>query len=501
MAWRSVDADDSIHALPSQEPCIRRRGSCRTASAVRAAAAPMRVRTLLLLFLAAILSDSSEAQCTATNCTALPAAYPGAGNGSVFALAYAQYQVQTALNGRALKVGAFNIAPSYAPTQRGLDGFVQFNASSNLTVVTSAPYGSAVEVGPHDLVGAVPQLFSQAGSSNNLSISWYVIRLPTSLEVGDQTKQTLWALSTLGMDVVLNPISMSPGRLAYVNLMPLQNFGYQLVVPRPVAQPISQLDKWFLWTKPFSGRLWGIICASVFGGGMLMLLFDAGQGSESLDKENLGIPLETVGHSLYLSAMGQLLHESHDPASSSGRAYLLGNALSNFLLVAIYIATLTAWLSAGPRFSVPPATINDVVTQQLPLCIRNLTAQITWMSVYYPTLPSSLYVLTGTSSDSVLEGVNAGSCAAGLSTSTDLATFLSPLEDPTGRYLLQLEDQWPDPAGRRLLRHCLREHPAISAAILDVFPANQWWQLHQHIRSRIYAARERADTVRCTGCC
>jgi hypothetical protein len=394
----------------------------------------MRVRTLLLLFLAAFLSDSSEAQCTATNCTVLPAVYPGAGNGTVFALAHAQYQIQTALNGRALKVGAFSIAPSYAPTQRGLDGFVQFNPSSNFTVVTSAPYGSAVEVGPLDIVGAVPSLFSQAASSNNLSISWYVIRLPTSLEVGDQTKQTLWALNTLGMDVVLNPISMSPGRLAYLNLMPLQNFGYQLVVPRPVAQPFSQLDKWFLWTKPFSGRLWGIICASVFGGGMLMLLFDAGQGSESLDKENLGSPLETVGHSMYLSAMGQLLHESHDPASSSGRAYLLGNALSNFLLVAIYIATLTAWLSAGPRFSVPPATINDVMTQQLPLCIRNLTAQITWMSVYYPTLPSSLYVLTGTSSNSVLEGVNAGSCAAGLSTSTDLAAFLSPLEDPTGIY-------------------------------------------------------------------
>ena len=70
----------------------------------------------------------------------------------------------------------------------------------------------------------------RGAAQGGVNVTYSLVRLPTSIAASsDSALKVLYALDTLrGFDCVLSVLSLNPGRQSYMNLVPVQSFGYQV---------------------------------------------------------------------------------------------------------------------------------------------------------------------------------------------------------------------------------------------------------------------------------
>jgi hypothetical protein len=101
--------------------------------------------------------------------------------------------------------------------------------------------------------------------------------------------------------------------------------------------------------------------------------------------------------------------------------------------MSIYVANLAAVFTTGANVLQPVSGIDSFVPQDLLLCSRNLSGQLSWLAQNYPALPQNgLVVPVAVDTLTTLAALLDGACAGAVSTSADVAYALGAAGDPDG---------------------------------------------------------------------
>jgi hypothetical protein len=91
-----------------------------------------------------------------------------------------------------------------------------------------------------------------------------------------KVKLSSYVLDTLGYDCFMDGTIESFDAALYVNHLHVhQAFGYAVIAlePTPVSPPL--VETVFMWVRPFSGAVWGVIVATFFVSAVLMAWFES----------------------------------------------------------------------------------------------------------------------------------------------------------------------------------------------------------------------------------
>ena len=134
----------------------------------------------------------------------------------------------------------------------------------------------------------------------------------------------------------------------------------------------------------------------------------------------------------------------YDPESAPGRWYAAGYAVTVFVMVAAYIANSAAILSVPPVMVQSVTSINSfgdspnkfpTYGRRLVCCALNRTADLTFLSLSYPSVPVVVvddHNNVGVSA--LFPYITNGTCDGAIGTDAELAFALNEFGDPKGNW-------------------------------------------------------------------
>ena len=138
--------------------------------------------------------------------------------------------------------------------------------------------------------------------------------------------------------------------------------------------------------------------------------------------------LRAYSYAVFLVAMSVVGTNNHVPTSISGRVYTAVAAFVIWICMASYISNLASLLSARPQ-AVQTVTGFDMFNTQ-PLCVRNNSIQLHFLA---SQLPNVEFIITGPTTESMLNGVLSGLCQGGIDDELILRWTLGA-GDPAGAF-------------------------------------------------------------------
>lgn len=226
---------------------------------------------------------------------------------------------------------------------------------------------------------------AQAG----VNVTYSLVRLPTSIaSSSDSALKVLYALDTLrGFDCVLSVLSLNPGRQSYMNLVPVQSFGYQVASPprhlsaaggaagrghsvrgsrcrgrarqvvttRPVVLPQTFNQRAWQWAQPFSNSVWLTYAGSIIISSLVMYVFEVNRG-EDFDTDRIGPHPRSMNFAVLLSARLSVRPPVRLPAATSAVLSLAAPAQGPSLSGLGTRSTWPAWAQCSRRV-LPSITI------------------------------------------------------------------------------------------------------------------------------------------------
>ena len=254
---------------------------------------------------------------------------------------------------------------------------------------------------------------------------------PSLVNASDSTLKALWMINALGMDTALYGMTATPPRLQSLAFsQPFTFYSHQLVARRATVVLPSLNQKLWHWTRPFTWDMWLALVALLVLQSLTYFYYEqAGSEVDNMvhQERRRGI-VRAYSYAVFLVAMSVVGTNNHVPTSISGRVYTAVAAFVIWICMASYISNLASLLSARPT-AVQTVTGLDMFNTQ-PLCVRNNSIQLRFLATQ---LPNAQYIITGPTTESMLQGVLSGLCRGGIDDELILRWTLGA-GDPTGAF-------------------------------------------------------------------
>jgi len=178
-------------------------------------------------------------------------------------------------------------------------------------------------------------------------------------------------------------------RISFAQSAVVLSYNFQTVTFRAKFARPSTLDRIFLWTKPFTAPLWGVLAGSIVAFALAMPTFEHSRREGMF--ENLGSRLahEVYGHSLFKASMGPSQPDTFEPVTAAGRAASALHAFGLMVIVASYTASLAAEFTTAAPPVQPVRSVSDL-SSSMPACVRSNSVLSTLLNASLPSVFAAL---------------------------------------------------------------------------------------------------------------
>ena len=157
----------------------------------------------------------------------------------------------------------------------------------------------------------------------------------------------------------------------------------------------------FLFLKPFTNAVWGLIIATVFASGFVYWILEL--IDKKADKERLSNnPLENI----YLTAISLTGQFEFAPRTAASQLFAVSVAFMALIVASAYTANLASNLVVQKQPLSPIQTLGDAVRMQVPICVWATTGTDALVTKAFP---NGRFVRKPTA-QGVFEGVLSGEC-------------------------------------------------------------------------------------------
>lgn len=270
------------------------------------------------------------------------------------------------------------------------------------------------------VAGSSVWLLQWIAGQSGANITFDVVRLPWEVyyssslnnNTNDTAARVIYLLEELGYDCVAGAAFVWPMRMQFMRyILPHQPYGYQVVTNTPVWAPEGLFSRLFKFGKPFASSLWGVLVASVVASGFIMMYYERNTGSDDFPVVDESIRSKLM-RGLFLACMGITLLAFFNPRTHEGRVYTSVKAFVIFVLMSSYIAQYSAIQNSLPSPVQPVTSIDSFASLGKPICVRQISAQINWVSANYPGLV--VKPIAGLTQLGLLRAITTGQCVGGI---------------------------------------------------------------------------------------